>query len=107
MCDEWRNDFMTFYNWSIANGYADNLTIDRIDSKGNYEPSNCRWVTYKQQANNTSSNVSITFNGETHTLAIWGDILGIQPQTLYYRINKAKWSIEKVLTTPVKIYKRN
>ena len=107
MCDEWRNDFMTFYNWSIANGYADNLTIDRIDSKGNYEPSNCRWVTYKQQANNTSSNVSITFNGETHTLAIWGDILGIQPQTLNYRINHAKWSIEKAFTTPVKTYKRN
>lgn len=107
VCDEWRNDFMAFYNWSIANGYADNLTIDRIDSKGNYEPSNCRWVTYKQQANNTSSNVLVTHNGESHTLAMWGEILGIQPQTLNYRINHAKWSIEKAFTTPVKIYKRN
>lgn len=107
MCDEWRNNFMAFYDWSMANGYIDGLTIDRIDSKGNYEPSNCRWVTYKQQANNTSSNVWIVFNGERHTLATWGSILGIQPQTLNYRINHAKWSIEKAFTTPVKTYKRN
>lgn len=107
MCDEWRDNFMTFYDWSINNGYTDNLTIDRIDSNGNYEPSNCRWATYKEQANNTSSNVLVTHNGESHTLAMWGEILGIQPQTLNYRINHAKWSIEKALTTPVKTYKRN
>lgn len=49
VCDEWRNDFKSFYDWSMSNGYTDELTIDRIDSDGNYEPTNCRWATYKQQ----------------------------------------------------------
>ena len=53
VCNEWKNDFMSFYNWSIENGYKDSLTIDRIDNNGNYEPSNCRWTTMTVQGRNT------------------------------------------------------
>lgn len=52
ICEEWKNDFMAFYNWAILNGYDDSLTIDRINNDGNYEPSNCRWATKKQQSEN-------------------------------------------------------
>lgn len=49
VCEEWRNDFITFYTWAIENGYRDDLSIDRINVDGNYEPTNCRWATTKEQ----------------------------------------------------------
>lgn len=52
VCEEWRKDFMAFRTWALENGYTDNLSIDRIDSNGNYEPSNCRWATASEQNRN-------------------------------------------------------
>lgn len=52
VCDEWLKNFNTFAEWAISHGYKDNLTIDRIDPSGNYEPDNCRWITIQEQQNN-------------------------------------------------------
>ena len=52
VCEEWKNDFSSFASWALSNGYSDELTLDRIDSDGDYEPSNCRWATWSQQARN-------------------------------------------------------
>lgn len=97
ICDEWLTNFNNFYNWSIVNGYADNLSIDRIDVNGNYEPSNCRWIDNKQQANNRRNNHLITFNNETHTMAEWSDITGINYDTIKYRI-KCNLPLEEIFT---------
>lgn len=69
ICDEWLDDFMTFYEWSITNGYKKGLSIDRIDVNGNYEPSNCRWATRSIQANNKRNTLIIDFNGKSYTLS--------------------------------------
>lgn len=73
VCDEWKSDYLTFKKWAIANGYSDELTIDRIDNNGNYEPSNCRWVTVKEQSNNRRSNRFVTAFGESKTITEWSE----------------------------------
>lgn len=96
VCDEWLDDFTTFYDWAMKNGYKDNLTLDRIDVNGDYEPSNCRWTTPKEQANNTRNNVCLTYNGETKTLHQWADTLGLKYACLYSRYRR-KWKIKDIL----------
>ena len=98
VCDEWLNDFGKFYDWAMSNGYKDGLTIDRIDVNGNYEPSNCRWATMKEQGNNKRNNRNITYHGQTYTMKQWAEKLGIKYSTLSMRINKYDWGIERALT---------
>lgn len=101
VCKEWEEDYTIFKEWSITHGYADDLSIDRIDDNGNYEPSNCRWATPKEQINNTRNNYLITFNGKTQTMMQWAEELELTHSLLSKRIKELGWSIEKALTTPI------
>lgn len=100
VCNEWKT-YPPFEKWALENGYADCLSIDRIDVNGNYEPSNCRWVDNKTQALNKRNNHYITFNNKTQTAQEWGEEIGIKPNTIIYRLKRG-WSVERALTTPVK-----
>lgn len=95
--DEWKNDYTVFRNWAINNGYNENLTIDRIDVNGNYEPNNCRWVDNFIQANNKRNNVYLTYKNETKTVHQWEKIVGIKAATIKKRL-RLGWSVERALT---------
>ena len=99
ICKEW-DSYEVFRDWALANGFASDLSIDRIDVNGNYEPSNCRWVSAKTQSNNTRKNHYLTCAGETHTIAEWSAITGIKWQTIKARINMG-WTVEDTLTKEV------
>lgn len=76
VCKEWLDDFMNFYNWAMANGYRDDLTIDRKDNDKDYCPENCRWATYKMQSNNKRNNLYVLYNGKKITISELSDMTG-------------------------------
>ncbi len=104
VCDEWRNDFKNFYDWAMSNGYADDLTIDRIDVNGNYEPKNCRWADKKTQERNKRSNRCIMYRGKKICVAEAVETTGIPKHVLFHRLNNGDTG-EK-LFRPVKKYKK-
>ena len=77
VCDEWKTDFMNFYDWAMSNGYDDKLSIDRINNEGNYEPSNCRWENQKQQIVNSTATIKCSLGGNIVSLSDIADILGV------------------------------
>lgn len=101
VCGEWRRDFMAFYDWAMANGYDEALTLDRIDNDGNYTPSNCRWITRLEQMQNTRSARMISFNGKTLSLTEWSRETGIKRDTIRQRMDRLGWSVEDALTKEV------
>lgn len=88
ICDEWLNSLENFYEWAINNGYDDNLTIDRIDVNGNYEPSNCRWITMEEQQWNKRNTKYVTINNETKTIKDWSEENGISAHNIWYRLSQ-------------------
>ena len=88
VCEEWKNSFSAFYLWAIANGYNDNLFLDRIDNNGNYCPQNCKWSTRDEQANNKRNNTSVEINGVTMNITQWAKVSGVKQQTISYRYKK-------------------
>lgn len=100
MCDEWRDDFYAFRDWSIEHGYNPSLSLDRIDNNKGYSPDNCRWTDDKTQSNNRRSNAYVTINGETKTMMQWADIYGIKYATIQSRLSRG-WSRYDAITKPV------
>ena len=98
VCEEWQ-EFQPFMEWALVNGYADALTIERIDNNGNYEPDNCKWVMQSEQCQNRRSCNYITYKGITKNITQWAKETGLHRAVLYYRISSG-WSIEKAFTTP-------
>ena len=104
VCDEWRNDVKAFYDWAMLSGYKSHLTIDRINNDGNYEPSNCRWATYKQQnANKRPAGTvkplrgMVEFNGEKIALHKLCDRYNINVGTVLYRMRVKKMPLSDAL----------
>lgn len=95
VCEEWKNSFHAFRFWAISHGYKKGLTIDRINTNGNYEPSNCRWVTQKVQQNNRRNNRVI----DGKTLAQWADKSNLSYTAVRRRLNKGM-PPEKAISKP-------
>lgn len=98
ICERWLNDFAIFYA-DVGEPPSDRHTLDRRDANGNYEPGNCRWATYIEQANNTRANLVLTFEDEIRTAAEWSRITGLNAATIRQR-KKRGWTDEQILTTP-------
>lgn len=106
VCDEWLNDFMSFYNWAIENGWKKGMHIDK-DKKSMkmgikplmYSPEMCSVVTPKENTRNRVSSKMIEYKGETKCVSEWADVLDIPVQRLYKRLSQLKMPVEKAFST--------
>ena len=106
VCNEWKgeNGFVNFREWAIASGYDENAkyfdcTLDRIDTNGDYEPSNCRWISMREQCKNRRSNVRITYHGITKIASEWSEFFGVSSDFFNQRLRKG-WDAVKAIEKP-------
>lgn len=95
ICAEWANSYEVFRKWAMDSGYSDALTIDRIDVNRGYDPQNCRWSTTIEQMNNTRKNRKIEYLGQEKTVAEWARVIGVPYNTLFSRLYRYGWPIDK------------
>lgn len=117
VCKEWlekkrvsegSKGWYSFRDWALANGYTDELSIDRIDVNKGYSPSNCRWVSPKIQANNKRNNHYITYKGKTQSLMKWCEELGLEYSRVKARLNCCNWTVEQAfeIKEPLKLKRK-
>lgn len=97
ICEEWLKSFTAFEGWSLSHGYADDLSIDRIDNNGDYSPKNCRWVTRTEQNENTRRNHLVTIGDRTQPLSAWVRERGLNYHTVSFRIHQKHMTPEQAL----------
>jgi hypothetical protein len=97
VCEEWDTDFQSFYTWAIANGFSSELQLDRIDTNGNYEPSNCRWVKRQTNMRNKRNNIVVQIDSNVKTLSEWAECSVIPYKTLFMRY-KNGWRGKKLIS---------
>lgn len=103
ICSNWIGNFEAF--WRDMGNKPHGTSLDRIDNNGPYCPTNCRWASAKQQANNRRSNAVYVFNGVAHTISEWADIHGIDQCRLRRRLCELSWPIERALLEPIGAYR--
>ena len=91
VCNRWLT--FDYFLKDMVHSYSRDLTIERINVNGNYEPSNCKWVSKTDQSNNRRSNVNVTYNGKTQNLMLWSKELKLSVTTLYQRVKRG-WNVE-------------
>lgn len=106
MCDQWLNDYQSFEDWCLANGFQEGLAIDRINNDGDYSPDNCRFVTLKENNQKRCTTTYYTINGITKNLQQWCDEFEIKRGTVLTRL-KCGWTIEDALSKPIKSRERD
>jgi hypothetical protein len=106
VCERWENSFTDFYN-DMGPRPSSKHSIERKNNDGDYEPGNCIWATRTTQNRNTRRNHFLTFSGRTQTIADWSEETGIRQGTIWIRLSKLKWSVEKTLSTPTRPLNRN
>jgi hypothetical protein len=101
VCNEW-HDPLNFAKWAYANGYSDNLSIDRIDNDGDYSPENCRWATLREQASHTRRSRLVTAFGETKSVPLWADDprCSVSMGTIHTRL-RIGWSEQDAIALPL------
>lgn len=103
VCEEWLISLLTFYNWAMSHGYSDDLTLERENPNGNYEPDNCCWIPKSEQQENCRNTVYVFAFGESKTLRKWSEDARcvVNYLTLRTRIRRGNVNSEQALTLPV------
>ena len=102
MCGEWLGDNgrKNFRLWALSSGYAEGVTLERIDNDKGYSPDNCTWVTRKEQSNNKRNNIVVEWDGEKKTLTQWCEKYGVPYSRVRVRYVNMGWSFEDAMFTP-------
>ena len=100
ICPEWLESFDNFAEWALSHGYAENLTLERIDVNGDYCPENCKWITLQEQAFNKRGTKWVDYKGEHTQLKKLCERLGVTYDTVHDRIYKRGWSVEDAIEKP-------